>query len=217
MLLHLTRFVYCTHLSYLYSSLHNLLIIAFFFFFFLMIRRPPRSTLSSSSAASDVYKRQVRGGRRSGNMKHGQRMELLELARGDGGPRVFEGLSVHAVDPETSAWLLSQGGLDGPLVAVLNPNPPVVGACQLSDAVFEPPAGPEDVAAAVVEAMPQEKESVRALLQEMGLPVADVAGSENLCVLDTLVLRPPYTARQCECANEIILGRVTQLLEDHNA
>ena len=31
--------------------------------FFLMIRRPPRSTLDRSSAASDVYKRQVAGGR----------------------------------------------------------------------------------------------------------------------------------------------------------
>src|SRR5678809_1637984 len=30
-----------------------------------MIRRPPRSTLDRSSAASDVYKRQLQGGRRS--------------------------------------------------------------------------------------------------------------------------------------------------------
>eukprot|EP00656_Telonema_subtile_P046821 TRINITY_DN5339_c0_g1_i1.p1 TRINITY_DN5339_c0_g1~~TRINITY_DN5339_c0_g1_i1.p1 ORF type:complete len:154 (+),score=23.03 TRINITY_DN5339_c0_g1_i1:185-646(+) len=148
-------------------------------------------------------------------MQSGCVLDKLQLSSGpDDAEDVFTDLKLHAVDPETGSWLLTEHtehALQGMLIAVLHPGEPSVQGFKVSDEPAVPaPLGEEVPRDGTIPF--RSKEDVRALLQENHLPVSDVPGTENLCVLDTLVLLPPYTAENCECANEIILGRVSELL-----
>ena len=82
-----------------------------FLVFFLMIRRPPRSTLDRSSAASDVYKRQVLGGR--GHSASADGSPATTFANNDGWHDDTSDGPVHATVklggvalPVDSAWVL---------------------------------------------------------------------------------------------------------------
>jgi len=56
------------------------------------------------------------------------------------------------------------------------------------------------------------RERLMKLLTERRIPYTENDG--ELCVLNTLMMKPPYILSSCECSNEIMLSRVRVLLEE---
>jgi hypothetical protein len=63
----------------------------------------------------------------------------------------------------------------------------------------------------------ERKLHVMALLDRNHLPFVLENEQTVICVLGILYIDPPYTARSLRCANDIVLSRVTRLLEEYEA
>ena len=80
------------------------------------------------------------------------------------------------------------------------------------------PAGGTGITGMGLEAVAERRRRVRSALEHARVPVEEVRESNSpapaLVVMGCVRVPPPYTADACECANEIVLSKVRQLVDN---
>ena len=80
------------------------------------------------------------------------------------------------------------------------------------------PAGGTGITGMGLEAVAERRRRVRSALEHARVPVEEVSESDSpaptLVVMGCVRVPPPYTADTCECANEIVLSKVRQLVDN---
>ena len=79
-------------------------------------------------------------------------------------------------------------------------------------------AGGTGITGMGLEAVAERRRRVRSALEHARVPVEEVSESDSpapaLVVMGCVRVPPPYTADACECANEIVLSKVRQLVDN---